>query len=106
MANKSSVEETKSRYSVGGETTSYANRLGWWERKIIPEDDTDLLITLDRTYAYRPDLVAADYYNNSTLMWLVLQFNNIVDINEEFTEGKEIRLPHPARVTFEILKRK
>lgn len=97
------VELKESRYVQGGTTDRYTNRLDWWERKIIPQADSDMVITISPRQDRRPDLVAADIYGKPGLAWLVLQFNNIVDIETEFTTGKEIRLPTMRRVVLDIL---
>lgn len=98
----SSIKEKYSRYTQGGKTDVYTNRLGWWERQSIPLADDDITITLNARYAERPDLVSYDIYGKVNLMWLVLSYNNILDINTEFTKGKVIRLPSPQRVFFDL----
>lgn len=100
--NLSSVKQAKSRYTQGGETERFQNRLGWWERFPMPQRDDDLFITISAQYDKRPDRLAADYFGSSLLMWIVLQYNNIVDINEEFVSGKEIRLPEVTRALLEF----
>ena len=97
------VELKESRYVQGGTTDRYRNRLGWWERKLFSYEDTDITITLLPSEAGRPDLVAARIYGKATLAWLVLQYNNIVDIETEFTTGTEIRLPSQRRVTLDVM---
>lgn len=103
MANMNSTDGKRSRYVQGGTTERYSTRLGWWERQILEKNTTDVAVTITSKYALRPDLLAAEFYGDSRLQWLVLQFNNIVDINIEFVEGKEILLPSPSRVTFGML---
>lgn len=100
---KKSTAVKDSRYVQGGDTTVYSNRLGWWERTLIDQADDDIVLTIPRKYALRPDLLAYDLYGKASLQWLVLQFNNIVDINTEFVQGKEIRVPSPGRVVLELL---
>lgn len=96
--NRNSTDAAKSRYVHGGLTDRYANRLGWWERKQLVGHSTDFNFTLKGKHSLRPDLVAAEVYGNSNLMWLVLQYNNIVDVNTEFVLGQTIVLPDPRRV--------
>lgn len=98
----SSAQKRNSRYTQGGTIFTYPRRLGWWERRNIQQRDDDLFVTVTNRQARRPDLIASDYYRNSDLMWLVLQYNNIVDVNEELLEGAEIRLPAPQRVLLSI----
>lgn len=93
----------ESRYVQGGTTDRYRTRLGWWERKLFPQSDTDFTITILASEDRRPDLVAARIYGKSSLAWLVLQYNNIVDIQTEFTTGTEIRLPTQRRVMLDFL---
>ena len=97
------VNRRNSRYTQGGTTDRYPNRLGFWDRRSIPESDTDITVVIQTSEDRRPDLVAYNIYGQSELQWLVLQYNNIVDIETEFTAGTEIRLPEPRRVTLDIL---
>lgn len=109
MANISSnrtnnaTEIKTSRYVQGGTTNRYRNRLGWWERKIFTKSDTDLTVTIRSNENHRPDLVAQRVYQKPALSWLVLQYNNIVDVQTEFTTGTELRLPTQRRVTLDLL---
>lgn len=106
MANRpSSATKEDTRYTQGGTVTTYPRRLGWWERRPIQQQDDDLFVTVSNRQARRPDLIAYDYYRNSNLAWLVLQYNNIVDLNTELLEGTEIRLPDRQRVLLSILTR-
>lgn len=102
---KSSVKKKLSRYVQGGKTTVSDFAVKWWEIRLdIPKDDvTDIQYTLIDTYDKRPDLVSFDFYGKNNLDWLVLQYNNIVDINEEFVTGQVISLPSRNRVFYEIL---
>lgn len=93
------------RYIQGGAVESYPERIGWWERKVMEPSNTDVEFTLTTKYNKRPDLLAFDMYGSSRLMWLVLQFNSIVDINVEFVTGKTIRLPLSSRVFTDLLSK-
>lgn len=108
MAVRSSVQNRESRYTQGGETDVYRQRLGWWERdaETFQHDASDLFITIPRAYDRRPDRLAFDYFGRASLQWLILQYNNIVDINEEFVAGKQIRVPDPSRVSLTFLNKK
>lgn len=101
----SSVNKRNSRYVQGGTTTTFPLRLGFWERLVLLPDDDDLFHTITNRQDGRADIIAADVYNKPELDWLVLQFNNIVDINLELRTGTEIRLPTPDRVFFDMLNR-
>lgn len=96
--NKDSSKKTYTRMSSGGEVETIGNLLGWWEKRSLPRDhSTDFTIILGETLHKRPHLVAHKYFGDSRLFWLVLQYNNIVDIEEEFVKGAEIILPTKNR---------
>ena len=103
MAKVTSMTQRDSRYTQGGTTTVYPGRLGWWDRKVFPRDSTDFTFVLTPDYHRRPWRLAKDLYGKETRMWLILQYNNIVDINTEFVTGKELTLPTPQRVMFSFL---
>ncbi len=98
-----STNRRNSRYVQGGRTTVWPNRLGFWERNVIPQQDDDIFTTITQRQSFRPDLIAFDFFRKQELGWLVLQYNNIVDINLEMAEGTEIRLPNADRVFFDLL---
>lgn len=101
--NKSSLKKSRSRMLNGGETDIKGSKLGWWERRPMEREEfSDITITIDAEYDRRPDLVAYDFFGYTSLMWLVLQYNNIVDIEEEFREGMEVVLPSKARALSEL----
>ena len=91
------------RYGFGGATVDYGTRLGWWERLVFPSATTDEPFTITNKYNKRPDLLAHDVYGRSTLMWLILQYNNILDINTEFVTDAVVILPSKNRVFSEML---
>lgn len=41
----------------------------------IPKEPDDITFTINATYQYRPDLLAYDLYDNSTLWWVFYQRN-------------------------------
>ena len=98
-----STERRNSRYTQGGVTDIFPDRLGWWERRIIRQRDDDIFHTITSQEAGRADLIAFNQYGDANLDWLVLQYNNIVDNVVELTEGAEIRLPPKDRVSLSIL---
>ena len=101
----SSVNKRNSRYVQGGTTTVHPTRVGWWDRLVMSTDDDDLFLTITNRQDRRPDVIASDIYGKAGLAWVVLQFNNIVDINLELQAGTQIRLPTPDRVFFDMLNR-
>lgn len=103
MAKKTSVASRDSRYVQGGITYTRPTRISWWERTNFKKREDDIVLTITPQHSKRPDKLAYDLYGKSTLMWLVLQYNNIVDINLEFITGKEIKLPSKRRVSLELL---
>lgn len=100
--NNASTSST-SRYTQGGEVDVYPNRLGWWERRIIPKSDTDVTIVVQPNEDRRPDLIAYNMYKRADLAWLVMQYNDIVDPEVELRTGVTLRLPTMRRVTLDVL---
>ena len=107
MASRNSTDSRDSRYTQGGETEKFEERLGWWERDLdsFLEQTDDVFVTIAPQYDRRPDKMASDMFGRSTAMWVILQYNSIVDINEEFRAGKRIRVPEPSRAQFTILNK-
>ena len=91
------------RYTQGGLVDRFRTRLGWWERFPLERQTDDVRFTITKQFEGRPDLVAFRFFKQATLAWLVLQYNNIVDINTEFVAGKKIVLPTPRRVQASLL---
>ena len=63
--------------------------------RTITADQDDISYTIDRIYAYRPDLLAYDLYGTPRLWWVFAQRNpNVIeDPIYDFTIGKTIQLP-------------
>lgn len=61
----------------------------------IPKEDDDLSFTINTTYQYRPDLLAYDLYQNSTLWWVFYQRNpnTLTAPPLDFKVGTQIFLP-------------
>ena len=61
----------------------------------IPKLPDDLQFTINQTYQYRPDLLAFDLYETSTLWWVFYQRNpNTLSAPPlDFAEGVTIYLP-------------
>jgi len=88
---------------AGGTTDNLGNFLGWWEKLPFEKNSaTDIQFTITLFYAYRPDKIAYEIYGREDYQWLVLQYNNIVDINEELSAGKIIVLPSYDRAMYSL----
>lgn len=98
-----SDRQPNSRYVRGGTSTSTYTTVGWWERKVFPAASSDVPFVITSKYHTRPSKLAYDVYGDDGLMWFVLQYNAIVDVHEEFVEGREIKLPTRARLFGELL---
>ena len=61
----------------------------------IPKLPDDLQFEITETYQYRPDLLALDLYNTSTLWWVFYQRNpnTLTAPPLDFKAGVEIYLP-------------
>jgi hypothetical protein len=105
---KTSDKKPFSRLVQGGTTERRGSKLAFWERRtdITKNNPDDIIIyALPLQYNKRPDLLSYDLYGRSDLMWVILQYNNIVDIEEEFISGKELRVPTRARVFASIINK-
>lgn len=106
MSKPSSLENKNSRYVQGGTATKNKRSVGWWDRDLELAErakDDIIIASLPAVYAGRPDLLSFDLYDNNNLEWIILQYNHIVDINEEFVTGAKIIAPSRARVFSAIL---
>jgi len=103
---KTSLAKRNSRMLNGGTTEIKGNKLGWWERRDLRKDtSTDIRIKIPEIFSGRPDLLAFRVYKRPNLFWLILQYNNIVDLEEEFVTGKEIVLPSVDRTLSSLINR-
>ena len=98
-----SVFTKNSRYTNGGTTEADGKFLEWWDRKVFPKDVTDVIYKLERKFEGRPDALASVFYGDSSLWWLILQYNNILDLNEEFVVGTELIMPSAERIKKDFL---
>jgi hypothetical protein len=106
MTIKTSLDNKNTRYVQGGISTLKQNSIAWWNRApdFTKRSDTDIIIfSLPVLYAGRPDLLAFDLYQNNNLEWVILQYNNIVDINEEFVTGAYLIVPSKDRLFSSML---
>jgi len=101
---KTSLRKKNSRMLQGGTSEVIDTYIGWWERRDIPKDDiADIAYTITKVYEFKPDLIAYDYYGKNGLGWVVLQYNNIIDVNEQLAAGTTILLPSKSRMFYQIL---
>ena len=72
-------------------------------RTLTLEDD-DISYTIDRIYAYRPDLLAFDLYGTPRLWWVFAQRNpnEIEDPIYDFKPGVTIQLPKKSNVQTDL----
>ena len=72
-------------------------------RTITAEQD-DRTYTIERTYAYRPDLLAYDLYGTPRLWWVFAQRNpdQIEDPIYDFKPGVTIQLPKASNISNDL----
>ena len=65
-----------------GKTSPYSNtkytvtgELDILDIRPVPEEDDDILYTIEPQYSFRPDLLAFDLYDTSKLWWVFAQRN-------------------------------
>jgi hypothetical protein len=63
--------------------------------RAIPKESDDRLMQINQTYQYRPDLLALDLYDNSSLWWVFYQRNpnTLTAPPLDFRAGVQIYLP-------------
>jgi len=101
--NTKSTDNRNSRYVQGGTTEIYNNRTGWWERRVFERQDDDIRYTVGVAEVGRPDTISYLVYGKATYAWLVLEYNNIVDIETELVVGTELFLPSQQRLILDII---
>lgn len=60
--------------------------------------DRDILYTIPIDQAYRPDLIANQFYGNPKLFWVIVYANDINNSPEGFYQARVIRVPSFDRV--------
>tara|TARA_B100001057_G_scaffold384309_1_gene390745 strand:+ start:507 stop:806 length:300 start_codon:yes stop_codon:yes gene_type:complete len=93
-----------SRTSPYFDTPQNAISLGTFVRRRFAIEDDDQTYTIERTYAYRPDLLAYDLYGSPRLWWVFAQRNpnQIEDPIYDFRPGVTIQLPKPANISRDL----
>ncbi len=89
-----------SRTSPYFNTTQNEINLETFVPRPITSEDDDQSYTIERTYAYRPDLLAFDLYGSPRLWWVFAQRNpdQIEDPVYDFAPGVTIQLPKAANI--------
>ena len=86
------------------ETRELADSLDILNPRTITAETDDQSYTIERTYAYRPDLLAFDLYGTPRLWWVFAQRNpdQIEDPIYDFKPGVTIQLPKPSNVSRDL----
>ena len=86
------------------ETQQLNNSLDILNPRTITAEADDQEITLNATYAYRPDLLAFDLYGTPRLWWVFAQRNPdvIEDPIYDFEAGVSIQVPKPANIRSDL----
>ena len=81
-------------------TPEFSNYLDILTPRTITAEGDDHAYTIERTYAYRPDLLAFDLYGTPRLWWVFAQRNpnEIEDPIYDFRPGVTIQLPKKSNV--------
>lgn len=76
-------------------TTQNNISMDLYQPRTITAEKDDISYTIDRIYAFRPDLLAYDLYGTPRLWWVFAQRNaNVIeDPIYDFKPGKTIQLP-------------
>lgn len=102
--NKSSLDNKYSRFVATGSAKMDGIFLSYWDNITIPDNPSDdIIVMITSEVAYRPDKIAKIVYDREDLMSIILQYNNIIDINEELGVGVKLKLPSYDRMFLEIL---
>jgi len=78
--------------------------LGMFVPRTITSEADDQSYTIERTYAYRPDLLAYDLYGSPRLWWVFAQRNpdQLEDPIYDFKPGVTLQLPKKENVLKDI----
>lgn len=89
------AEVTYARNSPYSRTKFYGNFLDVAQFPNIPKNADDVVFEINRTYQYRPDLLAFDLYGDANLWWVfaLRNPNTIKDSIFDMRAGTKIYLP-------------
>lgn len=78
--------------------------LGVFVPRPITAEQDDQEYTIERTYAYRPDLLSYDLYGTPRLWWVFAQRNpdQLEDSIYDFKPGVTIKLPKQANISKDL----
>ncbi len=84
-----------SKTSPYAKTPFYGNFLDFANFPRIPRNADDVIFTINKTYQYRPDLLAYDLYGDANLWWVfaLRNPNTIKDPLFDMRIGNKIYLP-------------
>ena len=82
------------------ETEEFSDYLDVLTPRVFTAESDDQSYTIERTYAYRPDLLSYDLYGTPRLWWVFVQRNpdQIEDPIYDFKIGVTIQLPKKENV--------
>ena len=85
-------------------TPEFSNYLDILTPRTITAEGDDHAYTIERTYAYRPDLLAYDLYGSPRLWWVFAQRNpnEIEDPIYDFKPGVTIQLPKSSNISNDL----
>ena len=95
----STYNKKNGRYVLGGTTEVSAWAIEWWEKNDIAPDSSDFIYVMEKKYEGRPDILGYVFYGDSSLWWIICQYNAILDPMAELIEGKILLIPQAARIT-------
>ena len=86
------------------ETEEFGTYLDILKPRTLTADSDDQVYTVERTYAYRPDLLAFDLYGTPRLWWVFAQRNpdQIEDPIYDFKPGVTIQLPKANNISNDL----
>ena len=85
-------------------TSEFPEYLDILSPRAITAELDDQSYTIERTYAYRPDLLAYDLYGSPRLWWVFAQRNpnELEDPIYDFRPGVTIQLPKSANISKDL----
>jgi hypothetical protein len=94
------AEVTYTRNSPYARTKFYGNFLDVAEFPDMPKNIDDVLFEINKTYQYRPDLLAFDLYGDANLWWVfaLRNPNTIKDSVFDMKIGRKIYLPKKSTI--------